>query len=191
MYCDIELIKKKDIDGLTESMEDIQINHYIEESTKNIDKYIGYSIYNTYEEYGYYDLSVYDDKIFFRKPINSIKSVYDCNTEVQVVYNKGSRKLSSRYLNNSKHKFTTKLVVKGYFGYDTIPYDIQEACALMSLWYIENKDSLDIGNIKSEKVDFAETTYAKPSNSNLNEVVIPLRIKNILSKYAFVRFASL
>ena len=188
MYCDIELVKKRDVDGLLDNMTDNEITQFIEEATKLIEYYVGYPFEKIYEEFDYTEMNIFQNKIFFDRPIVEILEIYDTGN-VEPYYRKGSRKLKASIIDGYSHKFSKNTIVKGYFGYETIPMDIQEACALTTLWVVEQKESLDIGDRDMEIVDFVTVSYHNPKEGSSNQVVIPKRIKHILSKYRVVRMA--
>jgi hypothetical protein len=188
MYCSVEQVKKKDLDGLLDNLTDNEIKQYLEEATKVIEYYVGYSFEKTYEVYDSTEMNIYSNKIFFDKPIIEILEINDTGT-VEPYYKKGSRKLKASIINGYSHKFSSNTIVKGYFGYESIPFDIQEACALTTIWIVEQKDSLDIGDRDMEIVDFVTVSYHNPKEGSSNQIVIPKRIKHILSKYRITRMA--
>lgn len=188
MYCDIELVKKRDIDGLLDSLTDGEIKQFIEEASTLIEYYVGYSFEKVYEEFDRTEMNIFGNKIFFDRPIVEIVEINDSGI-VEPFYRKGSRKLKARIIDGYKYTFSDNTTVKGYFGYETVPMDVQEACALMTLWVVEQKDSLDIGDRDMEIVDFVTVSYHNPKEGSSNQVVIPKRIKHILSKYRITRMA--
>lgn len=158
MYCDIEIVKNKDQNNLTSNMGDSEIQNFINISQNMINTITKNIFEETYLELNYDELNIYNYDIFVPYPIIRILSVYDSDIEIETKFKKGSRKITSILNYETRHKFSKMVTVKGFFGYEEVPFNIKEACSLMTLWLIQYKDDLS-PDIIEEKIDTISVKY--------------------------------
>jgi hypothetical protein len=168
MYCSIEEVRNKDTLNLTTAMTDSEIENYIQVSMDMID-HLTKSIFDVrYLKFTYDDLNIYDYSIFTPYPVISLDYVKDYDTEIEVKYTKGKRKITSIISYVDKYKFSKYTTVEGYFGYEETPFEIKEATCILALWIIEYKDDLS-PNILRESIDTITVQYgSKLPNQVLN-----------------------
>ena len=156
MYCNIEDVRNVDDEGITTGLSDIEMEELIQMASDYVDSYTERFFDIRFMEYQLDDMKVLNKIVYFDVPIRSIKKVEYNGTklvETEYRYRKDDNRLYLSY-------YYSEMIVKGEFGYKSIPVRIKKATALLSIFLTKQlSDTSFSGNIKREKVDIAELEY--------------------------------